>query len=143
MLRLSKLADYGTVIMVHLTQIHPQQASAKEIANAIHIPVPTVAKILKLFSTSGLLTSTRGAKGGYTLARAADDISVTEIIQAVDGTTGLTECSTHDGECQIEAVCRIRGNWQLINTVVMQALANISLRQLATSNLPELELQND
>lgn len=140
MLRLSKLADYGTVIIVHLAHRQPTQLSAKEIANEIHIPLPTVAKILKLFTHAGLLTSTRGAKGGYTLARDADDISVTDIIQAVDGATGLTECSIHVGECQIETVCQLRSNWQLINNVVNQALSNITLKQLAQPMLSEVSV---
>jgi FeS assembly SUF system regulator len=143
MLRLSKLADYGTVIMVHLAQYFPQQLSAKDIASAVHVPLPTVAKLLKLLTNHGFLVSTLGAKGGYTLAREAKDIALTQIIHAVEGDTGLTECSTHEGECQIEAVCQIRGNWQHINQVVTEALSRISLATLAKPVVTEITVPLD
>lgn len=131
MLRVSKMADYGTVVMVFLARAGDRVYNAKEIAENIHLTVPTVSKLLKLLAGSGLLQSVRGAKGGYSLARAAEDISVADIIQAVEGSSGLTECALEEGECALEAVCQISDNWQLINTAIQSALASVALSELA------------
>lgn len=131
MLRISKLADYGTVVMVYLTVNQAQLHNAKDIAAKTHLAVPTVSKLLKLLANYGLLSSQRGAKGGYNLAKKPEAISVADIINAVEGPTGLTQCSEHQGSCDLEAVCHVRGNWQLISHAITTALESVSLADLA------------
>lgn len=137
MLRISKMADYATVVMVYLARHEGKRNNAKVIATECQIKQPTASKLLKLLANSGLLTSARGVTGGYTLARPAEHISVAEIINAVEGTAGLTECSLEEGICTLEPVCSIRGNWQLINHAVQTALDSVSLAALAQPVMQE------
>jgi FeS assembly SUF system regulator len=131
-IRLSKLADYGIVIMTNMAR-HPERChNAPEIAAESHIPLPMASKILKALARAGLLVSHRGAKGGYGLARIAETISVAEIIAALDGPIALTACiEDGPGECDIEALCPARANWQRINDAIRQALDGISLAEMA------------
>jgi len=135
MLRVSKLADYGTVVMVYLARHSQDRCNAKSIAAATHLTAPTVSKLLKILAKSELLQSTRGAQGGYVLMRPADEISVAEIIHAVEGQSGITECSHAHGECALEPICQIQANWQLINTAIEAALDSVSLAELAKPTL--------
>jgi len=131
MLRISKLTDYGTVVMTYLARESDRLHAATEIAARIQLSAPTVSKILKTLAREGLVVSHRGAKGGYSLARAPADISMVEIIDALEGPVGLTECGSHPGLCVQEASCSIRANWQHINAAVRQALAGVTLAQMA------------
>lgn len=131
MLRISKLADYGTVLMTHMAK-HPELLhTAKTIAASTHITLPMVSKILKLLTQASLLTSARGAQGGYSLALAPNQINVMDIIAALDGNMALTDCSSSASGCSLELICSIRNNWRLINQVVYDALTTISLAELA------------
>ena len=104
MLRVSKLADYGTIIMVYLASTQ-FPCSAREIARNTHLSLPTVSKLLKRLTKVGLLFSVRGANGGYELGKSAQDISLAEVIYAIDVPKGLTECS--HSECFLQKVCKI------------------------------------
>lgn len=130
MLRLSKMADYGTIVMTAMIREPERSRSAAEIAAVIHVPVPTVSKILKMLARSGLVLSLRGAKGGYRLSRAAEEISLTDIIHAMDGPIGMTECSITPGLCSQEAGCAVRANWRRINQAVLGVLQAITLDQM-------------
>ena len=130
MIRLTKLADYGIVMMTHLAQ-GGGQASTHDIADATGIPQPMASKILKALVRADLLRSRRGAKGGYDLARVADAISVAEIIEALEGPIAITECVGEGHACDIELLCPARTNWQRINDAVREALVNISLAEMA------------
>lgn len=130
MLRLSKMADYGTVVMTTMIREPERSRSASEISAAIHVPVPTVSKILKILARGGLVVSLRGAKGGYMLARPAGEISLVDIINVMDGPIGMTECSVTPGLCAQEAGCLVRANWQRINTAVLGVLSDITLDQM-------------
>jgi FeS assembly SUF system regulator len=132
MLRMSRMADYGTVVMSFLARTPERQVQAGEIADAVHIALPTVSKILKMLARAHLLLSYRGAQGGYRLARSPEAISVSQIIDAMDGPIALTECDDSNGSgCCIESHCEIRGNWQRVSQVVRGALARLSLAELA------------
>lgn len=135
MLRISKLADYGTVVMVDIAHHAPAIRNAKEIAESVHLAHPTVSKCLKLLTTAGLLISQMGAKGGYALARDPARISVAEIIRAVEGTEGLTECTYHAGLCDLESVCSIRHNWRVLSQAIYGALEKVSLMDLMQPQL--------
>lgn len=129
MLRVSKLADYGTVIMVQLAKTNAL-CNVSDIAHATHLAKPTVSKLVKRLLQAGLLISVRGAKGGYRLSRKEEAISVAQIIKAIEEKTGLTECAELPGQCALESVCHVRGHWQVISRVVENALENVSLKAL-------------
>lgn len=131
MLRMSKLTDYGTIVMTYLARESDRLHAASEIAVEIQVAAPTVSKILKTLTREGLVISHRGVKGGYSLARAASAISMVEIIDALEGPVGLTECGSNPGVCAQEESCSVRANWQHINNAVRQALAGVTLAQMA------------
>ncbi len=141
MLRISKLADYGTVVMVYLAKHSPQLCNAREIASHTHLAVPTVSKLLKRLTAARLLTSVRGVSGGYRLQRLAVEISVTDIIYALDEDRGLTECSLQPNECSLRGVCHIQGNWQLISQRIASVLDSVSLEALAKPALQAADLE--
>jgi FeS assembly SUF system regulator len=130
MLRMSKMADYGTVIMTSIAREPGHIHSASELASRVGVAVPTVSKVLKTLAREGLLLSLRGAKGGYMLPRPAAQISVAQIIGAMDGPIGMTECSTHAGLCTQESGCAVRANWQIVNHIVLAALQQVTLDQM-------------
>lgn len=130
MLRLSKMADYGTVVLTALIREPERSRSAAEIAAAIRVPAPTVSKILKTLARGGLVSSLRGARGGYLLNRPAAQISLVDIIHAMDGPIGMTECSVTAGQCDQEAGCAVRANWQRVNRAVLGVLQEITLDQM-------------
>ncbi len=140
MLRISKLADYGTVVMVYLAKRSQILCNARDIALHTHLRVPTVSKLLKRLTAAGLLISTRGVAGGYRLQRPAVDISVTEIIYALDEYQGLTECSLQPNACSLRGSCHIQGNWQLISQGIAAALDSVSLDDLAKPALLAVDL---
>jgi len=133
MIRLGKLTDYALVLMTHVArkpveQLHTSAALSQE----SRLPLPTVTKVLKKLQQGVLLTSHRGVKGGYTLARNADEISVAEIIAAMEGPLALTACSSHvPGACDLESYCLIKDNQRVINRVVGSALERVTLSDLA------------
>lgn len=128
MLRLSKLADYGSQIMTLMARDSAMH-SASEIAERLGISVPTVSKILKMLARQNLVTSVLGAKGGYTLARAPSEISIAEIIHAMDGPISITECST-TSTCSRESFCSTKSNWKGINDVIFNALEKVKLAEM-------------
>jgi FeS assembly SUF system regulator len=130
MVRMSKLTDYGTVVMSYLARRPNALHSAVEIANHTHLALPTVSKVLKLLTREGLLVSSRGARGGYGLSRPAERISMAEIIGAMEGPIALTECSDETGRCVQEALCSIGGHWQRINQAMQETLESIKLADM-------------
>ena len=140
MLRINKLADYGTVVMVYLARRDEQLLNARDIAHHTRLSVPTVSKLLKRLTASGLLNSTRGASGGYRLQRPAAEISVADVIYALDEQRGLTECSFQPNECSLRGFCHVQGNWQLISQSIEAALDSVSLAALAGPSLQAVDL---
>ncbi|MEO6154809.1 MAG: SUF system Fe-S cluster assembly regulator [Thermomonas sp.] len=130
MLRVTKLTDYATVVLTALAARPDAVLSAPELADQAGLEAPTVAKLLKPLAQAGLVESFRGANGGYRLARAAETISLVEIVEAMEGPLGMTECSVHAGQCGIEHSCGVRANWRRINDVVADALRGVSLAQM-------------
>ena len=130
MLRVTKLTDYATVVLTVLASAPDAVASAADLAERAGLEAPTVAKLLKPLAQAGLVEAFRGANGGYRLARAPEDISLIEIVEAMEGPLGMTECSVHAGSCGIEQSCGVRANWRRINDVVADALRGVSLAQM-------------
>lgn len=131
MLRVSKLADYGTMVTAYMARRSDQLFSAGEIAQALGLGQPTVSKILKMLGHAMLVVSVRGSAGGYTLARSPELITVAEIVDAMEEQPfGLTECSATEGLCAQEDTCIVRGNWRHINVAVRRALEEVSLADM-------------
>lgn len=131
MIRITKQTDYGIVLLTHLAAHADRQYAAPELAAEARLPLPMVSKILKLLARDGLLASHRGVKGGYSLARPAEEISMAEIIAALEGPIAITECISVESDCSHEALCPVRSNWQRINLAVRSALEGISLAEMA------------
>jgi FeS assembly SUF system regulator len=129
-LRISKLTDYAILVMVELAQ-NRRTMSAHALAERVHVELPTTSKVLKLLAGSGLVESFRGASGGYRVSRPAADISVAEVIAAMEGPIAMTECSVEQGLCSQEDRCGLRGNWQRISEAVAQALEEVSLAEMS------------
>ncbi len=140
MFRLSRITDYGLVLMAQLASREHEGVdvpqNAREIATAAQLPHPVASKVLKSLAREGLLESHRGARGGFRLARPAADITVAEVIVALEGPIGLTECTVHPGTCAQELSCHVREPWQQINRVVRDALEGVTLADLARPAAP-------
>ena len=132
MLRVGKLTDYAIVVMTHLARVSGLLHSANEIAADIGLALPTVSKVMKALVQNGLLVSHRGSKGGYSLAFRPQEISVAQVIAAIEGPIALTECSDARGLCGQESLCAVRPNWQRINLAVREALEKVTLAELAS-----------
>src|SRR5205814_2946924 len=126
------LADYGITLAAHLAAHPDRQATAAAIAAATRLPPATVAKLLKALSHAGLVTATRGAAGGYRLARLPSAISVAEVVAAIDGDIGITECLVHEAGCERTTYCPTRPHWSAINRAVGAALSAISLQHMVS-----------
>jgi FeS assembly SUF system regulator len=137
MLRLSKLTDYATVILSFMARDNTYMHAAMEIASVTGIALPTVSKILKLLVNAKVLISTRGAKGGYALARAPEKITVAAVISALEGPIALTECSISLRGCEQASGCEIRGNWSLINQTIHDALESVTLADMIRPARPQ------
>ena len=144
MLRISRLTDYATVLLAALAGEPARVQTATALAEQTHIAAPTVSKLLKQLQRAGLVTSTRGLRGGYQLSRPAAQISAAAILDALEGPVALTDCAAGHGNCEIEDSCRVSRVWQRLNLAMRRALCDISLAQLAgldaaPSRLPAFE----
>jgi len=130
-LRVSKLIDYGTLMLAHMAQQPERVFSAAELAAALGLGQAVVRKILKLLGQQGLLTSSRGARGGYVLAQPASRITLAQVIDALeDQPFGLTECAAVPGACRIEHDCHMRMNWQRVSHMVRRTLEGVSIADM-------------
>jgi len=139
MLRITKLTDYAVLVLSDMARSGDARA-ARDVADTTHIPQPTVSKVLKLLARAGLAESERGKNGGYRLARAAESISVADIVDAVEGPIAVTECSSASGRasCDLEGHCPVESNWGRINDAIHQVLKGIMLSDMVRPNLPVL-----
>ncbi len=134
MLRLTKKADYGLMALKYLAeQSDGGSQSAKDIAEAYHIPPPLLAKILQTLTKGGLLVSHAGTRGGYALARPASDISAFEVIRAIDGPLFITSCITIHGTCDLAGTCTIKEPLRKVNDSIKDLLSGIKISHLAES----------
>ena len=139
MIRITREADYGILLMTCLAQAGGQPRSAAALAQQRRLPLPMVSKILKALARAGLLTSQRGAQGGYNLARPPAEISAANIIGALEGPLAITECSAdaHDG-CARQEHCEVSNHWPRINQAIYTALQSISLLEMIRPDPPRL-----
>jgi FeS assembly SUF system regulator len=145
MLRMSKLTDYGTMVLAQLASSDGGLSTCSAVAEATHLQRPTVSKLLKLLAKAGLVISERGVQGGYALARPAELISAAEIIDALEGPFAITECSAAAGTCDLQSHCRVGAAWQRINGSIRHALQSVTLADLQTraDPLPPLNLKHE
>jgi FeS assembly SUF system regulator len=140
---MSKLTDYGTMVLAQLAANGHGLSTAGQVADATHLAQPTVSKVLKSLVHAGLVVSTRGVQGGYTLARPASAISAAEILDALEGPVAITECSSSRGGCDLESYCRVGTAWQRINHSIRGALEAVSLADLQEQHEPLPTLRQD
>ena len=133
MIRMTRLTDYGILLLTFFAKDGAKgMHSARGLAGEAHLPLPTVSKVLKALARHGLLVAHRGVKGGFTLSRRPEDISVAEIIDAFEGPIGVTDCASADSPCcDVEPFCGTREHWRRINRVVLDALRGITLAEMA------------
>ena len=143
MLRMSRMTDYGTVVLAHLAGEPRRVCSATDVAQATQLSPPSVSKLLKRLARAGLVESFRGTNGGYALARDAGSISAAQILDALEGPLALTECSADDSHCRLETVCGVGRAWQRINHSIRRALQDVSLAQLIDRGRPEIRFDFD
>jgi len=141
MFRLSKLTDYAVVVLVRLARDAGPGAAptalqtSPGISCATGIPEPTVAKVLKAMAGKGLVSSLRGARGGYRLSRSLASIAVAEVIEAIDGPIALTAC-VDGGDCESQCLCPMRGRWDPVNAAIRTALGAITLADMENAGVP-------
>ncbi len=137
MLRITRQTDYGIVLLTTFARLpRAETITASELARRTQLPAPTVTKVLKLLAREGLLTSHRGVQGGYQLLRSPAEIDLVEVISVLEGPIAVTQCSTYAGGCRREPACLVRPNWQRIDNALRNALASITLADMAEQARP-------
>lgn len=139
MLRIAKLTDYGVIIMAFMASRPTHLFQAKEIAEYTTVAKPTVSKLLKILSKSKLLSSQRGAKGGYSLACLPEQITIADLIATLEGPIAITECNVGHSHCSASPHCVVKAPWQRINQVIANALGSVKLSDLANYYLGSVE----
>lgn len=131
MFRLNRLTDYAVVVMSQMALRGGETRSAQQISEDTGVPLPTVSKLLNLLGRAKLVTSQRGASGGYVLSAAPEEISVAQIIQAMEGPIALTACVDGAADsCDAESFCPMCGNWNKVNSAIREALSSVSLAEM-------------
>jgi FeS assembly SUF system regulator len=145
MLKVSKLTDYGVGLMTCLARRDSRDPiTARDLAAESGLPLPTVSKLLKTLAGADLLNSTRGAAGGYALARRPAEITLIDMFEALEGPMALTECANTEGcGCEIEATCGLKTNWNWINQQLLRTLRGITLQNMTGSVARELHTLSD
>ncbi|NND60526.1 MAG: SUF system Fe-S cluster assembly regulator [Gammaproteobacteria bacterium] len=145
---MSRLTDYGTVVLAHLARFRDGSLhTTAAVATATHLTPTTVSKVLKILTKANLIDSFRGSQGGYRLARPAEEITAAEIIDALEGPVSITECSVDAQQCDLVTVCGVGAAWQRINVAIRDGLEHITLAQLADPRHPiapfDLDLEHN
>lgn len=142
MMRLSKLADYAVVILSALALRPESQHAATKLADYTRLPVPTVAKVLKRMAKANIVYASRGAAGGYRLTKPATEVTIAEIVEAIDGPIAIMSCvgeKVKEEPCGREDVCPIYGRWEPLNEAINRVFSTITLQQLVLSEQKAME----
>ena len=132
MLRLGRMTDFGVVVLSQMALVEEPLSTASSLAEATGLPMPSVSKVLKLLARAQVVTSHRGVNGGYSLARPAEEITVEQIITALEGPVALTSCvEGTKGNCEVETLCPLNGRWDKVNAAIRGALDAITLAEIA------------
>jgi FeS assembly SUF system regulator len=144
MIKMNKMTDYGIVLLTTLARSESRKTwAAKDLSQSTRIPLPTVGKILKLLSHGDILTSSRGSLGGYRLSKNSSEINLAQVIQLLEGPSGLTDCSgKKHSACSIQSSCLNKTNWQKINSAIYEALGKLTLADMSRPLMssPEINL---
>ena len=132
-MRLTHLADYAVVIMTAAARREAgARLSASELAQETGVPLPTTQKLMGRLAAEGLLTSVRGAAGGFALARPAEQITLVDIVEAVEGPIALTMCSdANNHDCALDKVCHVKSHMGVVGNAIRGALGAVSLQALS------------
>ena len=136
MFRLNRLTDYAVVVMAQMARPGSAVRTAPQIARETGVPLPTVAKLLNALARDSLVTSQRGASGGSALGKSAEEITVAEIVQSLEGPIALTACVDGNSGCEVESLCPMRGNWDKVNQAIRKALSEVTLADMSLAALP-------
>jgi len=141
MLSLTRKSDYALVALVHLARQAPGRASARQIAERFQVPLPMLMNILKELMNCGLVSSTRGVNGGYSLAKPSDQITLADLIEAIDGPVRLAMCcgdesQQREPECDLQAGCPTREPIQKVHDLFRRFLDQVTLADLESNNVP-------
>lgn len=132
MLKLNRITDYAIIVLAQMAREPNRLVTAPQLAQDSAVPLPTVAKVLKDLAREAVLVSERGVHGGYRLARPPAEISVLQIIRALEGPVALTACvDGSPGSCDVESLCPMRGNWDRVNGAIRAALESVTLADMA------------
>jgi FeS assembly SUF system regulator len=138
-IRITRQTDYGIILLAYLASRPPGHIlTARDAAKECRLPVPMVSKIMKTLAREGILVSHRGVKGGYSLGRIPERITIGDVIGALEGPIGMTECASNPGSCEQEPLCPVRINWQRISRAVRGALEEVPLSEMMGSGRPAL-----
>ena len=142
MLRISRLSDYGLVVLSALADADDSPRSARMIAETTGLPEPTVAKLLKCFAQAALVRAKRGAQGGYLLSADPTQVSVAQVLAVIDGPVAITECARDDdSQCDYALKCQLAAQWRRINDAIFKALDDVTLADLARPAVPVVQLR--
>lgn len=131
MIRLSRLTDYAIVVVAELARTPGTLQAAGNLADRTRIPEPTVAKVLKILTRGGVVDSARGVNGGYVITRNLFDITIGEVIEAMNGPLTLTACvDDQDSDCEIATHCLMKGRWDPVNAAIRTAFASVKLSDM-------------
>jgi len=134
MIRISRMADYALLVVFKMRSCE-QLVTLDRLCELTRLPLPTLRKLMRALTHNDLVKSVRGPRGGYKLSSQPDQISIAEIIEAIDGPIALTECAKSDGgDCQIASTCELKENWNIVNRLISNALHNVTLD--AMGNMP-------
>lgn len=142
MLRISKLTDYGVLVLNELADVGAVQLSSEELAAKTGLSMPTVRKVMKALVDSGLVLAQRGARGGYRLSRAAAQIRILDVVQAFEGPVALTECSSDEDLCDITASCSLSSSWGGVNQLLIKVLTRVTLQDIRNPERQEQLVQS-
>jgi len=143
MLKISRLTDYATATVLYIQTVDGL-CSTDMVASAVGVELPTASKVLKLLTKAELLSSIRGVNGGYQLAKNAKDVSLYDVIAAIEGDTAITECTKSDSFCSQEEGCDTRSGWQQVNDEIKSILLKMTIKRMAQlngSNEPDIKIR--
>ena len=140
MLSLTRKTEYALVAMTHLARHSPSMVSARDISKRFRLPLPVLTNILNHLTREGLISSTRGAKGGYSLTKESEEISLADLIDTVEGTFKLTACCAPPSakskpKCNLRDLCPVSSSMREVNSMIRQLLSEITLDQIVRDDV--------
>ena len=145
MIKVSRMADYAILLVCKMSSVENKVYSAHELSTITALKITTISKILTKLTKAKVTNSIRGVAGGYKLMMKAEDISICDIIDIIDGQVALTVCVDEDKNhsCDLESMCPSQGNWQVINNTVRNALNSVSIAEMANPFVANLQYKRN